>query len=197
MPPAVTRGALLICGVAALAAWWWLRGVSRDADVADAARAATRERERAANAARSAEEARRAAEAAVAVEVAAQREAARVAALPLAPRRAALVSLCGPRADDACDEATLARVWRAAPASSAVAVHADLRAVKSRHDAAEIAATPRAVRCCDGETSPTCVCGRSGRGCCSHHGGICGCEPPEKVVPFDPDGALGRQAVSR
>lgn len=36
----------------------------------------------------------------------------------------------------------------------------------------------RMVMCCDGVTSPTCECSRSShRGCCSHHGGMCGCEP--------------------
>jgi hypothetical protein len=29
--------------------------------------------------------------------------------------------------------------------------------------------------CCDGETSPSCTCGGSHQGCCSHHGGVCGC----------------------
>ncbi len=33
------------------------------------------------------------------------------------------------------------------------------------------------VQCCDGTLSPSCLCGRpSYRGCCSHHGGVCGCE---------------------
>ncbi|KYF90183.1 hypothetical protein BE17_35260 [Sorangium cellulosum] len=33
------------------------------------------------------------------------------------------------------------------------------------------------VQCCDGSLSPSCLCGRSSyRGCCSHHGGVCGCE---------------------
>lgn len=36
----------------------------------------------------------------------------------------------------------------------------------------------RMVMCCDGMTSPSCTCRRSShRGCCSHHGGMCGCEP--------------------
>lgn len=35
---------------------------------------------------------------------------------------------------------------------------------------------PQRVRCCDGMLSPTCMCGGSLRGCCSHHGGVCGCE---------------------
>lgn len=38
-------------------------------------------------------------------------------------------------------------------------------------------AAGRMVQCRDGETSPTCECGGSHRGCCSHHGGISGCEP--------------------
>lgn len=29
------------------------------------------------------------------------------------------------------------------------------------------------VQCCDGSYSPTCTYGRSLRGCCSHHGGVC------------------------
>lgn len=30
------------------------------------------------------------------------------------------------------------------------------------------------LRCCDGSRSPTCTKGGSHRGCCSHHGGVCG-----------------------
>lgn len=30
--------------------------------------------------------------------------------------------------------------------------------------------------CCDGSLSPSCMCSGSRRGCCSHHGGVCGCE---------------------
>lgn len=29
--------------------------------------------------------------------------------------------------------------------------------------------------CCDGSSSPSCTCGGPRRGCCSHHGGVCGC----------------------
>ncbi|WP_437982990.1 hypothetical protein [Sorangium sp. So ce117] len=33
------------------------------------------------------------------------------------------------------------------------------------------------VQCCDGTLSPSCLCARSSyRGCCSYHGGVCGCE---------------------
>lgn len=42
----------------------------------------------------------------------------------------------------------------------------------------------RKIMCCDGTTSPTCECERSDRrGCCSHHNGICGCEPlPSEIT---------------
>ena len=33
---------------------------------------------------------------------------------------------------------------------------------------------PVGLRCCDGSLSPTCLC-PGHRGCCSHHGGVCGC----------------------
>lgn len=35
------------------------------------------------------------------------------------------------------------------------------------------AAAPSGVCCCDGSVSPTCTTAH--RGCCSHHGGVCGC----------------------
>lgn len=31
------------------------------------------------------------------------------------------------------------------------------------------------LRCCDGTDSPSCTCGNPKRGCCSHHGSVCGC----------------------
>ncbi len=34
---------------------------------------------------------------------------------------------------------------------------------------------PTRLQCCDGSISPSCSCGGSRRGCCSHHGGVCGC----------------------
>lgn len=57
-------------------------------------------------------------------------------------------------------------------------------AERKRHEAreqqAERAAAAREassrIACCDGTLSPSCLCSRSNRrGCCSHHGGICGC----------------------
>jgi hypothetical protein len=41
--------------------------------------------------------------------------------------------------------------------------------------------TDRGLLCRDGTVSPTCSCGGSHRGCCSHHGGVAGCEPKPKV----------------
>jgi hypothetical protein len=35
---------------------------------------------------------------------------------------------------------------------------------------------PRSVRCRDGTLSPKCICGGRLQGCCSHHGGVAGCE---------------------
>jgi hypothetical protein len=31
------------------------------------------------------------------------------------------------------------------------------------------------LRCCDGSISPTCTSCANKQGCCSHHGGVCGC----------------------
>jgi hypothetical protein len=31
------------------------------------------------------------------------------------------------------------------------------------------------LRCCDGTFSPTCTSCANKQGCCSHHGGVCGC----------------------
>ena len=45
----------------------------------------------------------------------------------------------------------------------------------------------RMVACCDGTTSPSCECSRaSHRGCCSHHGGMCGCEPLPTEITCTP-----------
>lgn len=39
----------------------------------------------------------------------------------------------------------------------------------------------RGLLCNDGSTSPSCFCAGSHQGCCSHHGGVAGCEPAEPV----------------
>lgn len=40
------------------------------------------------------------------------------------------------------------------------------------------------LMCNDGTESPTCTCGGPRRGCCSHHGGVSGCE--SRRIPLDP-----------
>ena len=40
----------------------------------------------------------------------------------------------------------------------------------------------RGLLCGDGTTSPSCTCGGPRRGCCSHHKGVRGCEPAEKIT---------------
>jgi len=49
------------------------------------------------------------------------------------------------------------------------------RRERERAERAERSAN-RGLRCCDGSLSPSCSCSGSHRGCCSHHGGVCGCE---------------------
>jgi len=39
----------------------------------------------------------------------------------------------------------------------------------------------RYLLCRDGTTSPSCECSGPRRGCCSHHGGVAGCEPKAEV----------------
>lgn len=37
-------------------------------------------------------------------------------------------------------------------------------------------AVTRSAKCCDGTLSDACTCADVHQGCCSHHGGVCGCE---------------------
>ncbi len=46
---------------------------------------------------------------------------------------------------------------------------------RRREEAAARRSEPQGLLCCDGSLSPTCSCGGSHQGCCSHHGGVCGC----------------------
>lgn len=51
------------------------------------------------------------------------------------------------------------------------------RQQRERERAERVASSAyRGLLCCDGSLSPSCSCGGSHRGCCSHHGGVCGCE---------------------
>jgi hypothetical protein len=50
------------------------------------------------------------------------------------------------------------------------------RRQRAREEAAERARAYSPLVCGDGTLSPTCVCGGSWRGCCSHHQGVSGCQ---------------------
>lgn len=91
-----------------------------------------------------------------------------------------------PAASDVCE----ARAFlRSLPRD--VTVSKDYRSVEAKIAAVErsIVAQERAaalseqrgIICADGSVSPSCVCGRIKRGCCSRHGGVRGCEEPRKV----------------
>jgi hypothetical protein len=77
------------------------------------------------------------------------------------------------------DEAMLARQAEAARQRAAAEerqrVQAEQRE-KAREEAAERAQAYRPLLCSDGSLSPACTCGGSWRGCCSHHGGVAGCQ---------------------
>jgi hypothetical protein len=79
---------------------------------------------------------------------------------------------------EAATQAARDQEWK--DAQAAKAAERD-RAEAARASAAERKAAAggsnqeQALRCCDGTLSPSCVCGGSHRGCCSHHHGICGC----------------------
>lgn len=49
------------------------------------------------------------------------------------------------------------------------------RAAQQQHEKAVRRWHNTHVRCSDGSRSPSCTCGGSTRGCCSHHGGVSGC----------------------
>jgi hypothetical protein len=52
---------------------------------------------------------------------------------------------------------------------------ADEARQRRREEAAERAHSYSSLVCNDGSLSPSCTCGGSRRGCCSHHGGVSGC----------------------
>jgi len=49
------------------------------------------------------------------------------------------------------------------------------RQAQEQREAAAASAFEGALMCNDGTESPSCTCGGSHRGCCSHHGGVAGC----------------------
>jgi hypothetical protein len=63
-----------------------------------------------------------------------------------------------------------ARAAKAAAAAQKQAAREEARRAAAQREES------RGLRCCDGDLSPSCFCHGPHRGCCSHHGGICGCE---------------------
>jgi hypothetical protein len=77
------------------------------------------------------------------------------------------------KAEDA-RRAQLARQEREAKLAQLAAERA-ARAAEAREQARARSWATAPLACRDGTLSPTCVCGGSRRGCCSHHGGVAGC----------------------
>jgi hypothetical protein len=50
-----------------------------------------------------------------------------------------------------------------------------ISATEKRYDST-VQAASRSAKCCDGTESDSCLCSEVHSGCCSHHGGVCGCE---------------------
>lgn len=73
-----------------------------------------------------------------------------------------------------------------------------VRALRKMREAQELAKAQqesnknRGLLCADGTSSPSCTCGGPRRGCCSHHGGVKGCEPAEKIESVSCD-SCGRE----
>lgn len=81
-----------------------------------------------------------------------------------------------PTADQLHEESARAsKQWRALEDKRVAAEIQRNRAAEAREQARERRRALAPLRCCDGTASPSCVCGGSHRGCCSHHGGVCGC----------------------
>jgi hypothetical protein len=74
------------------------------------------------------------------------------------------------RHDEAAERARVAAVERDDRQRIAAA-----KREEERQAAATAAAFSGALMCNDGSESPSCSCGGSHRGCCSHHGGVAGC----------------------
>lgn len=72
--------------------------------------------------------------------------------------------------------AEFAAVLVAAQAEEKIAAQREAaqRAAERRAAAEAARDANRPLLCCDGVRSPTCTSGGSRRGCCSHHGGVCG-----------------------
>jgi hypothetical protein len=76
-------------------------------------------------------------------------------------------------ADDARQKQAQAEKERRAREREARAAAAKAAELDRQERARARASAP--LQCCDGSLSPSCICAGSHRGCCSHHGGVCGC----------------------
>jgi hypothetical protein len=73
------------------------------------------------------------------------------------------------------EEAARIRLETAAAATARRKAEQDLRSAQLRADREAAAWANAPLLCRDGTLSPSCKCGGSRRGCCSHHGGVSGC----------------------
>jgi hypothetical protein len=69
-----------------------------------------------------------------------------------------------------------ARTEKARALAEAQKAKLRLAKLKQQESAAREREASKRLMCCDGTASPSCSCYGSHRGCCSHHGGVCGCE---------------------
>ena len=69
-----------------------------------------------------------------------------------------------------------ARTEKARALAEAQKAKLRLAKLKQQESAVREREASKRLMCCDGTASPSCSCYGSHRGCCSHHGGVCGCE---------------------
>ncbi len=67
------------------------------------------------------------------------------------------------------------RVAQQAARAAQLKAEREVKIAEQRERVAARAWATAPLMCRDGTTSPSCVCGGSHRGCCSHHGGVAGC----------------------
>ena len=104
-------------------------------------------------------------------------EVKRLAALKPWERSAAIVKACPAVAASTCDDHELDLVIAAGATDAEKATLTKTRDSAVKQHEAAVHEAERVLQCCDGSTSG-CLCqAPSHRGCCSHHGGVCGCAP--------------------
>jgi hypothetical protein len=163
--------ALGLFGVCAALDSCWQESVAAD----QRARAAEEARSRAAAEAAAAAEEKRAREETRREKETARKELevrlAKLRAMKPVERVAELSGACPPKESASCDEERIALLVQSAATTSERARLEQLAASLKKGNRRANAS----LECCDGTLSPSCLCGRPKRGCCSHHGGVCGC----------------------